>query len=88
LGGDLPPMDALTCLLSEALADAIALRQHNFRSCRECDESSTEVPQCNRCAADFDQADRYHALVRALGAVREPSTPRSGRSAPEAARLS
>jgi len=88
LDADLPPMDAMTCLVSEALADAIALRQHNWKPCRNCDESFTKVPHCRRCTADFDQADRYHALVRALGAVHEPSTHRPGRSAPKAARLS
>jgi hypothetical protein len=38
LAGDLPPMDARTGLLSQALADAIAWRQHRDR------------PPCTRCA--------------------------------------
>ncbi len=88
LDADLPPMDAMTCLVSEALADAIALRQHNWHPCRNCDESFTEVPQCRRCTADFDQADRYHALTRALGAIHEPSMPRPRRAGPRVISLS
>jgi hypothetical protein len=65
LASDLPPMDAPTELLTEALADAIAWRQHRDRpSCHRCAESL-----CGRCAADWDQADRYHMLALTLGAV-------------------
>jgi hypothetical protein len=67
LAMDLPPMDALTSLLSQALADAIAWRQHMDRSCDNCGQSL-----CAPCNADWDQADRYHALTRALGAVGDP----------------
>jgi hypothetical protein len=65
LATDLPPMDAPTALLSDALADAIAWRQHRDRSpCSGCAESL-----CGQCAADWDQADRYHLLALTLGAV-------------------
>jgi hypothetical protein len=61
---DLPPMDAQTSLLSQAIAGAIAWRHHDGRPCPCCAESL-----CEPCNADWDQADRYHALARALGAV-------------------
>jgi hypothetical protein len=64
LATDLPPMDPLTALLAQALADAIAWRQHHDRPCPRCAESL-----CDPCNADWDQADRYHILARALGAV-------------------
>jgi hypothetical protein len=65
LARDLPPMDAATALLSEALADAIAWRQHRDRPpCSGCAGSL-----CDQCAADWDQADRYHLLALTLGAV-------------------
>jgi predicted RNA-binding Zn-ribbon protein involved in translation (DUF1610 family) len=65
LAGDLPPMDAQTDLLCQALADAIAWRQRRERPpCPHCMEAL-----CGRCAADRDQADRYHLLALMLGAV-------------------
>lgn len=64
LTADLPPMDTQTSLLSQALADAIAWRHHQDRPCARCADSL-----CNPCNADWDQADRYHVLARALGAV-------------------
>jgi hypothetical protein len=64
LATDLPPMDAQTSLLSQALADAIAWRHHDSRPCRRCGPSL-----CGPCNADWDQAGRYHALARALGAI-------------------
>jgi hypothetical protein len=64
LAGDLPPMDAQTALLSQALGDAIAWRLHHDRPCPRCTESL-----CQQCGNDWDQADRYHALARSLGAV-------------------
>jgi hypothetical protein len=67
LAHDLPQMDDMTSLLSDALADAIAWRHHDDRSCCHCEGSL-----CDPCNADWDQADRYHALARALGAVRDP----------------
>jgi hypothetical protein len=67
LAGDLPPMDAQTALLSQALADAIAWRLHDDRSCPSCADSL-----CESCGTDWDQADRYHALARALGATGDP----------------
>jgi hypothetical protein len=73
LDADLPPMDALTALLAEAIADAIAWRQHDGRPCASCEQWL-----CASCLADWEQADRYHALARALGAVCDPRpvTPR------------
>jgi hypothetical protein len=64
LAADLPPMDSMTALLSAALADAIAWRHHNGRPCSNCGPSL-----CDPCNADWDQADRYHALAIALGAI-------------------
>jgi hypothetical protein len=64
LTGDLPPADAPTSLLSQALADAIARRYHRCRPCRHCAQSL-----CRACTTDWDQADRYHALALTLGAV-------------------
>jgi hypothetical protein len=67
LSADPPPMDAQTSLLSAALADAIAWRRHQDRPCPHCGQSL-----CGPCNADWDQADRYHALARALGAIGDP----------------
>lgn len=64
---DLPPMDAQTALLSQALSDALAWRTHEGRPCAACDQSGEEF--CGTCASDWAQADRYHELARALGAV-------------------
>jgi hypothetical protein len=64
---DLPPMDAQTALLSQALADALAWRTHKGRPCAACEQSGEDF--CDSCAADWAQADRYHELARALGAV-------------------
>jgi hypothetical protein len=64
LATELPPMDPQTSLLSQALADAIAWRHHDSRPCPSCKESL-----CGPCNADWNQADRYHVLARALGAV-------------------
>ncbi len=67
LEAELPPMDAQTALLSQALDDALAWRTHEGRPCVQCDQSGDEF--CSQCAADWAQADRYHELARALGAV-------------------
>jgi hypothetical protein len=67
LAADLPPMDPQTSLLSQALADAIAWRHHDDRPCPRCADSL-----CDPCNADWDQADRYHTLARALGAIGDP----------------
>jgi len=64
LSADLPPMDAQTSLLSQAIGDAIAWRLHHDRPCPRCAETL-----CSTCSADWDQADRYHVLARSLGAV-------------------
>src|SRR5580704_17410748 len=64
---DLPPMDAQTALLSQALGDALAWRSHEGRPCAACDQAGEDF--CDPCAADSAQADRYHELARALGAV-------------------
>jgi hypothetical protein len=69
LAADLPPMDPLTSLLSQALDDAIAWREHRHRPCADC---AGDDALCPACAADSDLAARYHALARALGAVGEP----------------
>jgi|HubBroStandDraft_6_1064221.scaffolds.fasta_scaffold1402786_1 hypothetical protein len=74
LATDLPPMDPQTALLSQALADAIAWRQHHDRPCPGCTESL-----CLSCTSDWDQADRYHGLARALGATANlPTSDRPG----------
>lgn len=64
---DLRPMDAQTALLSQALGDALAWRTHEGRACAACDQNSEDY--CDSCTADRAQADRYHELARALGAV-------------------
>jgi hypothetical protein len=64
LAADLPPMDAQTALLSEALGDALAWRTRVDRPCDQCGDEL-----CDQCSADWNQADRYHELARALGAV-------------------
>jgi len=75
---DLPPMDAQTVLLSQALDDALAWRTHEGRTCAACDQSGEGF--CAPCAADWAQADRYHELARALGAVDDwPSIARAPR---------
>jgi hypothetical protein len=73
LAGDLPDMDPPTALLSRAIADAIAWRQHRDRPCDRCGQSL-----CQQCGADWDQAGRYHVLALELGAVGDipPSAPR------------
>jgi hypothetical protein len=63
----LPPMDSHTALLSQALGDALAWRTHEGRPCAACDERGEDF--CDSCTADWAQADRYHELARALGAV-------------------
>jgi hypothetical protein len=73
LANDLPQMDDMTSLLSDALADAIRWRQHNDRPCLDCGESL-----CGRCNADWDHAERYHVLARALGAVGDDPTSSPG----------
>jgi hypothetical protein len=64
---NLPPMDAQTALLSQALDDALAWRTHEGRLCAACDQNSEGF--CASCTADWEQADRYHELARALGTV-------------------
>jgi hypothetical protein len=71
MAAGLPPMDPQTSLLSAALADAIAWRHHADRSCSRCGQSL-----CAACNADWDQADRYHALALSLGAIGDPPAPR------------
>jgi hypothetical protein len=67
LAGDLPPVDPQSAVLSQALEDALAWRTHQDRRCARCDELRDEL--CDECNADYDQADRYHELARALGVV-------------------
>jgi hypothetical protein len=64
---NLPPMDAQTALLSQALGDALAWRTHKGRPCATCEHAGQDF--CGPCAADWAQADRYHNLARALGAL-------------------
>ena len=59
-----PPSDSLTALLSQALADAVTFRLHHRGPCDQCDDGL-----CPACSADWDQADHYHELARALGAT-------------------
>jgi hypothetical protein len=75
LAADLPPMDPLTSLLSRALDDAMAWREHRGRPCTRC--AGTDDTLCPACAADCDLVDRYHALARSLGAVGDPAPPSS-----------
>ena len=65
--GGLVPMDPETSLLSQAIADAIAWRLHRSRRCPRCADAL-----CATCSANWDQASRYHALARALGAFGTP----------------
>jgi hypothetical protein len=65
-------MDTLTALLAEAIADAIAWRQHDGRPCPSCGDWL-----CDSCLTDWKQADRYHALARALGAICDPAPRRT-----------
>ena len=51
-------MDTLTSLLPEAIADAATLRQHDGRPCPSCEQWL-----CTSSLADWEQADRYHALA-------------------------
>jgi hypothetical protein len=67
LAADLPPMDPLTSLVSRAIGDAIAWREHHGRPCADCND--TDDTPCPPCAADYDLADSYHALSRALGVL-------------------
>jgi hypothetical protein len=67
LANDLPPADPQTALLSQALDDALAWRTHQDRRCAQCDKLWDDL--CDQCTADYDQADRYHELARALGVV-------------------
>jgi hypothetical protein len=67
LATDLPAMDPQTALLSQALQDALDWRTHRDRPCDQCNQCGDEL--CGQCSADWDQADRYHELARALGAV-------------------
>ena len=66
LAAELPPMDAQTALLSQALDDALAWRTRVDRPCDQCGDEL-----CDQCSADWNQADLYHELARALGAVGE-----------------
>jgi hypothetical protein len=65
---DLAPPDPLTALLSQAISDAQSWRLHDDR--RPCPRCGDDL--CPACSADWDQADRYHELARALGAMGNP----------------
>jgi hypothetical protein len=79
LADNLPPVDPQSALLSQALDDALAWRTHQDRRCPECgDEWRDDL--CDQCTADYDQANRYHELARALGVVGDiPSAGPEGR---------
>jgi hypothetical protein len=79
LAAELPPMDPLTSLLSGALCDAVAWREHQGRPCADCAGDDL----CPRCQADCDLAGRYHALARALGAVADPAPPATADHPPQ-----
>jgi len=70
MAGDIPPMDSQTALLSQAIEDAMAWRLHDGRPCPHCTDSL-----CEQCNADWDQADHYHALARALGVMGDRPVP-------------
>ena len=73
LADDLPPMDPQTTLLSQALDDALDWRLHTGRPCDQCEQCRDTL--CDQCTADWEQADRYHELARALGVMGdEPAT--------------
>jgi hypothetical protein len=74
---ELPAMDAQTALISQALNDALAWRTHEDRPCAACDQNGEDF--CDTCAADWEQANRYHDLARALGAIENwPTIARAG----------
>jgi len=68
---ELAPADPLTALLSQAISDAQSWRLHEDR--RPCPRCGDDL--CPACSADWDQADRYHELARALGATANPPRP-------------
>jgi len=70
---NLAPADPMTLLVSQAISDALSWRLHDDR--RPCPHCGDEM--CPACSADWDQADRYHELARALGAVANRSRPNS-----------
>jgi hypothetical protein len=73
LAPSLPPMDPHTELLSQALKDAIDWRTN---TCEQCGDDL-----CDQCRADWAQANRYHELARALGAMGHTpaiTSPRAG----------
>ena len=67
---DTPPLDATEQLLSAAITDAMAYRQHK---CRECGEDV-----CAKCEADWLLADRYWGLTGLLGLIDELPKPSKG----------
>jgi hypothetical protein len=73
LADNLPPVDPQSALLSQALDDALAWRTHQDRRCSECGAEWRD-DLCEQCTADYDQANRYHELARALGVVGDMPT--------------
>jgi hypothetical protein len=76
---NLAPADPMTLLLSQAISDALSWRLHDDR--RPCPHCGDEM--CPACSADWDQADRYHELARALGAVANRSRPAASQQSPQ-----
>jgi hypothetical protein len=70
----LPPMDAQTELLSEALDDAIEYRR--FRISDGCAECIALDATCATHNEDWIRSERYEALLVALGGTADDPTPR------------
>jgi len=73
--------DELRAALAAATIPAQSWRLRNDR--RPCPHCGDDL--CPACTADWDQADRYHELARALGAIASPrhrSATRLGTSQP------
>jgi hypothetical protein len=66
---EVPPLDAISQLLAEAIEDATRYRR------RVCDKCPPEG-LCVRCAPDWRRAEAYEALWRELGLIGEVPRPR------------
>lgn len=69
LDREVPPLDATSQLLAEAIEDATRYRR------RVCDKCPPEGV-CVRCAPDWRRAEAYEALWRELGLIGEIPRPR------------
>lgn len=68
LARELPPLDATSQLLAQAITDGIRYRQ---RLCSHCGESG-EADICDDCRPGWDLADKYAVLLRELGLTQRP----------------